>query len=246
MIYCEKCGEELKYGANFCAKCGNNITGSGKREDVKSQSSFKADVRISHKNEVLENLLNIMIGIFNALMNGVKKIIIRSLKLLKPLMVLAMLGGVIMGIGYYYSEIYFSPQIEFEGIKISQTKSDIRLIKGLPDKEEDDFWVYSKYGYGELYVSFQGDAIKAIISSNGSLYSSKFIYDFFSMFDFEFGEYHCGYKDYDSVLRKFGTPSENTILDDQVTRRIKYDQYNILFAFVENRMSLCGIYNKSL
>lgn len=168
-----------------------------------------------------------------------------------PIIVLAILWAVIVGAGYYYSENYFSPQTEFEDIKISHKKSEVRVIKGVPDEEDDDLWVYSEYGM--LYVYFQGDSIKAILSNRGTFYPSNFIHKFFSMFGFlpevfPCGDepYHGGYLSYDSVLKRFGMPSKNEILNDQITRYVEYDRYNILFVFVKNRISLCGIYNKSL
>ena len=157
--------------------------------------------------------------------------------------VLYSLGGLIglsliIAVGLWtYSVISNHPHIEttFWDIPISASKSDVKFLKGEPNrKENEDIWVYEPqglYSTSSIYVIFFKDnKIRAIIY-HGDFANAPWIQGI------HFGD------DYDSIIKKFASPSYVSTSEDELEKTLSYNRYNITFSLKENKIFAYGIYN---
>ncbi|HEY9202631.1 MAG TPA: hypothetical protein VIQ81_13645 [Gammaproteobacteria bacterium] len=164
---------------------------------------------------------------------SLKKSLIAILKIIIPISVFVI--GVVFAFNTYKDRVV--KQIEFNGIKLGQSKSDILFTKGKPDIDRDTEWVYTKSSIirnsdqiPELIVQFKSNAVDSIVYM-GNCYSCYEISGI-GLFD-----------SYESVTRKFGSPSYISISKDQTERILSYSNYNTFFQLRENRVNAFGIFN---
>lgn len=122
-------------------------------------------------------------------------------------------------------------QTELFGIKLDQTQSDIKFIKGEPDQVEENLWVYNNVDdESNLIILFRDNNIKAIFSQGECINCNKIS--------------GLGIGDtYDAVIAKFGQPTNISISKDQLKRLLSFSKYNVFFAFRKQRVYRLGIYN---
>lgn len=269
MDFCRECNNKVEPDSKFCGECGAKLGSNVPQE----KNTFKADVKIAHTNETTEKMLKGLGGSISSVSNSAnsKFLLIKNiiLKLIKPIIFLLILGGIALGAiasaKYYYTEIYFEPQMEFYGVTLLDKKADIRLIKGAPDKEEKDFWGYklsrefydsdydSHYvkNIGWLVVNFKEDTATKIfyipgekrydlaLNNNSKFLKMYSFFDYLSTSDKEFKPY---WHDYNQILKRFGEPSTNSIADNKLTRTISYNDLNIFFTFEQGLVTDYGIF----
>ena len=146
--------------------------------------------------------------------------------------------GVLVAVAIWVNDVYQDhqnravAQTEFYGIKLSDTQSDIKFIKGAPLKEEDGMWVYrGKRDKGlELVIIFQDNNIRSILYIGDCTYCT--------------GISGLGIGDsYEDVIAKFGEPSNISISRDELQRMLSFEKYNVIFEFRKNRVNAFGIHN---
>ncbi len=158
--------------------------------------------------------------------------------ILWPALVLVGLS-ILLGAGYYIIQSISNrpePQTSFLNISLDSTKGDIKFLKGEPDKGSNDgIWFYSK-GKEEtssFFIIFKDNKIR-VIGYDGKYFRSP-----------SFQGVSIG-ASYDEIINKFGQPSYVSISEDELSRILSYDRYNIFFGLEENKVFSFGIYNKSL
>lgn len=158
-----------------------------------------------------------------------KKIVVRTV--LTLILLIATISGGIHGLKLYQNRA--TPQTEISGIKLSNTKSDIRFIKGAPDIEKDNIWAYREGIDNEykLLVTFHEDTIRAVIYVGDCSYCNEIS--------------GLGIGDsYEEVIEKFGDPSNLSVSQDKLERLASFEKYNVFFTFRENQIFEFGIFNK--
>jgi hypothetical protein len=143
------------------------------------------------------------------------------------------LFGAIWSYEQYHNRV--TPQTEFRSLKLTNTKADVKFIKGAPDVIKDDVWFYN-YSNNDgfnLIVWFEGEHIWIIQSRGSAKYSSEI----------------CGISigsGYSEVLNKFGSPSNISYSNDNLERILSYEKYNVFFQFKENEVVAIGIFDPAI
>lgn len=120
------------------------------------------------------------------------------------------------------------PLTEFSDIKITDSKSDIKFIRGNPTSKKEDQWEYGEsYSISHLVIYFEDNKITLIISKG-----------YESMYGIFRGD------SYKKVIEKFGEPSNQRTSGDETTRWYFFDKYNIVIGFEKNKVISRGIYDK--
>ena len=155
-----------------------------------------------------------------------KKIVVRVILGL-VLAVAITAGGV-----YAYKEYEFRPRIytEFDGIKISHTRSDIRFIKGAPAAEDEDSMAYKDSSGLTHFITFKDEKVRTIMYIGESYYGHRL------------SEIGMG-NSYKNVVDKFGAPSLITNTQDDLERWLSYSNYNVFFVLKKNQVVRLGIFN---
>jgi len=134
---------------------------------------------------------------------------------------------------YQYISNRPKPQTSFWDISLDSTKSDIKFLKGEPEKDSaDDDWYYVK---GETYlfrITFRDNKVRFIAYDGDNLHSP-------SLQGIDIGTKH------DGIVNKFGQPSYVSISEDELMRILSYDRYNVFFVLKENAVCNYGIYTNT-
>ncbi|MDP2754911.1 MAG: hypothetical protein Q8P40_11060 [Nitrospirota bacterium] len=139
-----------------------------------------------------------------------------------------------------HSLISNRPHIEtvFWDIPISASKSDIKFLKGEPNRKEDeDVWFYEPQEWklkGSIYmILFRDNKVFAIIYEGDSIHSPW-------IQGIHYGD------NYNSIIKKFRSPSYISTSEDELGKTLSYDRYNIAFELKENKVIAYGVYNGAL
>ena len=138
-------------------------------------------------------------------------------------------------------------QTEFWGLSLDSTKSDIRFLKGQPkeikERTETDLERWSFHnGFGnttddnDMHVSFDDDdTIRDIYywRTSGETQSAMDLYSIQGI--------RAGVSTSEDLLEKFGEPSLIRPLDSGEFRVYYFNQYDVLFLLVRNRVISLGI-----
>lgn len=266
MKLCKKCGSKVNNEANFCQECGGSIS------DKKSDYTINANVKIAHTNETTEKVIKGIGNSFYKAENTYTSTKSKLNKLIKPIKIIIIIGIIFYAINvaayYYYTNIYFPPQIRFQEINISSSKEEVRLIKGKPDEIDDNTWRYKLYrwvtnDYGErvkvengfLRITFNQGIVEEIISTEGkfntvSKYMKLFYFFERGRFYEENESYYLPYsKDfintsYENLLGNLGEPSEILLSDSKLVRKLFYHDHKTVFFVKENTVLAQGIYKE--
>ena len=248
MKFCNQCGKKINIKAKFCESCGANLTNEDKLVNINVPDNLNANVKVAVTNETTEKVLKgVSSSIYSVSDSATSKI--QWLKgFIKPALILSILGiviiGAIGGSGYYYSEHYLGAQSELAGVKLSHTKADVRLLKGIPNKEDEEHWLYMSESSQELLaIHFNEEKVKKVTSSVGYFQNNPTLNKIVTLLDFRLHNYN--YDTYDQLISRLGKPSsiENK---DSSTRTLFYDKYNTSFTLKDNRVYFVGIYNKEI
>ena len=161
---------------------------------------------------------------------------------LYPLLVIVVLGSVITAAIYGYGQGYYGPnkigkEMEYAGIRLRSTKSDVLFAKGKPIKEEapDDMGeVVFTYGDSDflIWVWFGKDGLVSGVSaacnpgSNHKLPSLKNI---------------SNRSDLSSIQGRLGKADFVKDIDGGVSRVYGFPRYNLRVAYCGGEMELLGI-----
>jgi hypothetical protein len=122
---------------------------------------------------------------------------------------------------------------DFMGIKLSDTKADIKFKKGISLSPDESLWAYKdSEGKWETVVNFRGEKVRVI------QYVGECSY--------------CNYLNglgigtsYDRLVEKLGPPDFVSTSDDGLMRRVSFAKTNQFFQLAEGKVVGFGIYDTS-
>jgi len=157
--------------------------------------------------------------------------------LLWPLGVIVALA-VLVGGGYY---IYYQidqgpkPQTSFWDIPLDATEAEVRFLRGEPTKRVGTLWVYeTKPSYGDSFsyvVRFADDGKLRYVMYLGSGSSMPYLQGI------------SNYSSQETILEKFGKPTNTSTSKDGLKRLLSYATYNLVFELEQNHIRALGMYN---
>jgi hypothetical protein len=142
---------------------------------------------------------------------------------------------------YAYSYIAELPkaQLFFWDIPLGATESDVKFFKGAPTEIPDkDHWVYkeeknrSSDDKLQYLVEFKEGKVRSVLvfTSSHFLYAPELQ-----------GIRHGASQQ--QVIEKFGSPSHVSISEDDLTRILSFEQFNLVFFLRENRVVAYSMYD---
>jgi hypothetical protein len=157
--------------------------------------------------------------------------------LLWPLGVIVALA-VLVGGGYYtYYQIDQrpKPQTSFWGIPLNATETEVRFLKGEPTKRDGTLWVYdtdpSSRDGAWYIVRFADDGSLRYVMYSGRGSSIPYLQGI------------SDYSSQETILEKFGKPTNVSTSKDGLKRLLSYAKYNLVFELVQNRVQALGMYD---
>lgn len=149
------------------------------------------------------------------------------------LVVLATLSGLTFW-GYYEYSNRITTQYAFMGLNLSDSKSDIKFKMGKPDETNEFSWTYKgSTGNNDITIFFEEDKIHAVIIGGTCRYCGNL--------------YQLGIGDsYKKVLERIGEPSKIIKSNDDLSRVMVYETYNMAFFLAKNEIIFYGIYNPEI
>ena len=149
----------------------------------------------------------------------------------------------VLGVGWIiyqlYSEWSEEPQVQTEywGLSLGSSKSDVKFLKGEPKEINEgnngESWEFADGADGSIFrVDFVDGSIARVmrIGRDGGFYRS-------------IQGISPGYSNLETILEKFGDPSNISISEDESSRIYNFDRYNLFFGLSKNKVNLLGIYD---
>ena len=137
----------------------------------------------------------------------------------------------IFGYSTYQNRVV--PFSDFLGLKLSDTKSDIKFKRGASLSQDESLWAYKdKEGNWELVVRFRNEKVRMVEYVGTCSY--------------------CNYLNglgigtsYDGLLEKLGEPTLVSTSDDGLMRLVSFSKTNQFFQLAEGKVIGFGIYDPS-
>src|SRR5262249_54979798 len=151
---------------------------------------------------------------------------------------------VAMGI-WIYNKIESSARVQttFWDIPLGATKGDVKFLKGTPNdlSEGEDSWAYITYdSTGSLW-----EYVYRVQFRNGRVWIVS--YDANSRMSFGQGIQGLDLGDtMENVVQKFGTPSHISSSEDELSRVVSFDNYQVFFSLAQNKVTGYGAYDSAV
>jgi hypothetical protein len=130
-------------------------------------------------------------------------------------------------------------QTEFLGIALGDSISDVKFKKGEPAKldwtaSRKDLMAYSdESGDPDFILRFQDSNVRIIYNFNKCRWCDR-------IFGLGFGS------SYKEIEEKLGEPSSVSISNNELSRRIFYEKWNVFFTLQKSKVVNYGVYNSKL
>ncbi len=144
---------------------------------------------------------------------------------------------IVVGYGVKYAvDNRVQPLTQFSGIKLTDTREDVKFKKGMPAEvsQNGEVWEYKDEGGNLLLrVSFRGEKLRIVFYGGDCAYCDNF-------FGLGIGSA------YDDVIAKLGQPSFTDTSPDSLMRISSYEKWNLIFYFTQGKVIGFGMYNPAL